>query len=365
VTVPNLPAYVPVTLIAERLPAIFPEGMANRTYCTREMAARTVFAMLYVGAVEGADRWLAPKHVYRMTEEQAGDQRPEARLRYSSEALRPGYTPIGLPWYADTTREPIRDETLREGLVAVGAALERKDLPTTSPRPRYALQAGFSALFAPHLSGQALHDAIMNWQRAHLSKGALARIALRRRGAASSSDGVMVAFPNGETRRLAPGPSSEITKAVIETFASQFLQLPVVLWLSESGNKVVARDDALASEIGLKIEADRNLPDIILVDLGPADPLVLFVEVVATDGPVSQRRREALLALSEGAGFDSSRVAFLTAYADRDAPAFKKTVSSLAWRTFAWFASEPHNLVFLREGKIILDRLMTLDPPAT
>ncbi|MFY9973288.1 MAG: BsuBI/PstI family type II restriction endonuclease [Chromatiaceae bacterium] len=241
---------------------------------------------------------------------------------------------------------------LREGLVAVGAALERKDLPTTSPRPRYALQAGFSALFAPHLSGQVLHDAIINWQRAHLSKGALARIALRRSGAASSSDGIMVAFPNGETRRLAPGSSSKIARAVIETFAPRFLQLPVVLWLSESGNKVVARDDALASEIGLKIAADRNLPDIILVDLGPAEPLVLFVEVAATDGPVSERRRDALLALTQGAGFESSRVAFLTAYADRDAPAFKKTVSSLAWRTFAWFASEPNNLYSFARARL-------------
>jgi hypothetical protein len=274
----------------------------------------------------------------------------------------PGIRTTGSRWYADNTREPIRDETLREGLLAVGAALARTDLPTTSSKPRYALQAGFAALFAPDLSGPALDEAIVEWQRAHLSKGALARIALRRRGAASSSDGVMGAFPNGETRRLAPGPSSEIARAVIETFASRFLQQPVVLWLSESGNKVVARDDALASEIGLKIEADRNLPDIILVDLGPADPLLLFVEVVATDGPVSQRRRDALLALTETAGFDSARVAFLTAYAERDAAAFKKTVSALAWGSFAWFASEPGNLVLLREGQIALDRLVAVDP---
>ena len=357
-----LPPYVAVGLIAERLPVIFPEGTANRTYCTREMAARTVFVMLYLGAVEGADRWLAPKHIYRMTEDQARDSSPEARLGYGAEALRPGFMPTGRRWYADNTREPIRDETLREGLLAVGAALARTDLPTTSSRPRYALEAEFAALFAPSLSGPSLDEAIADWQRKNLSKGALTRIALRRRGAGSSAVGVMVTFPNGETRRLAPGPSSEIARSVIESFAPKFLQQPVVLWLSESGNKVVSRDDALASEIGLKIEADRNLPDIVLVDLGPADPLLLFVEVVATDGPISQRRRDALLALTEAAGFDSARVAFLTAYADRDAAAFKKTISMLAWGTFAWLASEPDNLLFLREGQIVLDHLVTIDP---
>lgn len=360
---PPLPPYCPVALVAERLRVIFPDGTLNRVYCTREMAARTVFAMLYVGAVAGTGRWLAPKHVYRMTGEQAAEPGLEARLAFAVAALRPGFAPTGSRWYADNTREPIRDETLREGLVAVGAVLCRTDLPTTSSKPRYALDDGFASLFDPGLEGPALDAAIDHWQRTRLSKGALARVALRRRGAASGGDGVLVAFPNGETRRLSPGPSSEIARDVVESFAPRFLEQPVVLWLSESGNKVVARDDALAAEIGLRIEADRNLPDLILVDLGPADPLLLFVEVVATDGPVSARRRDSLLALTASAGFDPAQVAFLTAYADRDAPAFKKTVGALAWGSFAWFASEPENLLFLRSGAILLDRLTALDAP--
>lgn len=358
-----LPPYVPVSLVSERLIEIFPEGTPNRTYCTREMAARTVFVMLYVGAVAGMGRFLAPKHVYRMTEERALQADPGERLRYGDDALRPRYTPIGTRWYADNTREPIRDETLREGLVDLGAVIVRTDLPTTSGKPRYALEEGFAGLFDPHLTGDALTDAIRAWQVRHLSTAALARVRLCRRGAVADTDGVLIRFPNGETRRLAPGPSSEISRAVIERFAPGFLGQPFVLWLSESGNKVVARDDALANTVGLKIEAHLNLPDIILVDLAPAEPLLLFVEVVATDGPVNHRRRNALLALTDAAGFPSSRVAFLSAYADRNAAAFKKTVSGLAWNGFAWFASEPDNLLLLRAGRIALDRLVGLDPP--
>jgi len=59
-----------------------------------------------------------------------------------------------------------------------------------------------------------------------------------------------------------------ISKAVIEEFARRYLKNPAVLWISESGAKVVARDDELATQLKLKISADRNLPDIILVDLG-------------------------------------------------------------------------------------------------
>ena len=50
-----LPPLLTVPDIQERLQTIFPEGTENRNYVTREMAARTVFVMLYVGAA-AADR---------------------------------------------------------------------------------------------------------------------------------------------------------------------------------------------------------------------------------------------------------------------------------------------------------------------
>jgi hypothetical protein len=346
----QLPPYVPKSLVGERLPLIFPEGTPNRLYCTRDLAASTVFVMLYIGAVVGNDQYLAPKHVYRMTEEQAAKDANSTRVDYAGNALKPGYQALGERWYADNTREPIRDETLREGLVELGAVVARHDLPTTSSKPRYALDGEFAALFDPDLTDKALEMAIADWQKAHLSPGALARVSLMRLGAAAGGTGVLVTFPNGETRNLAPGPSSIIAQAVIEVFTERFLDRPAVLWLSESGNKVVARDDRLAAAIGLKIEADKNLPDIILADLGPAEPLIVFVEVVATDGAVTPRRREALLALTDAVGFKRSRVAFLTAYQDRESSGFKKTVAGLAWGSFAWFLSEPEQIVVLRDG---------------
>lgn len=346
----RLPPYVARDLISARLQKIFPDGTHNRLFCVRDMAARTVFTMLYIGAVEGTGIFLAPKHVYRMTDEQAAASGDGDRIAYRKRAVTPGFSPTGARWYADNSREGIRDETLREGLVRVGAAVARGDLATTSSKPRYALRPNFADLFRPELDGDDLESAVEGFQEATLSPGALARVAIVRHGAATGALGPLVAFPNQETRRLAPGPSSVITKAVIEVFANRFLRDPAVLAVSESGNKLVARDERLAASIGLQIETDRNLPDIILVDLGPADPLLVFVEVVATDGPITERRREALLERTDAAGFRRSRVAFVTAYGDRESPAFRRTMSSVAWGTFIWFASEPQNLIVLRGG---------------
>ncbi len=230
----------------------------------------------------------------------------------------------------------------------IGAIVEKPGVATTSSEGRYALQASFAALFDPALAGSALETAILAWRTTTLSSGALARIAMVRGGAAApGAHDVTVTYPNGETRRMKPGPSSIITKAVIETFAKRFLGQPAVLFVSESGNKVVSRDDALARSIGLKIEADKNLPDIILVDLAPEHPLFVFIEVVATDGPVNQRRKEALQTLAEAAGFPLDHLSFVTAYLDRSQANFKKTVNVLAWGSYAWFAAEPEGLIEL------------------
>jgi len=275
-------------------------------------------------------------------------------------SLKPSKSAIPGRWYAANTREPIRDETLREGLIPTGAVKEREGLPTTSAKPRYALTQDFAELFKPEFIGDALQAAILAWQKSSLTAGALARIAILRRGAVATDGGVMVTFPNGETRRMQVGPSSDISKAVIEEFAPRFLEHPGVIFLSESGNKVVARDEQLAEAIGLKIQSNKNLPDIILVDLGPVHPLLVFVEVVATDGPIGETRKAALLRITERAGFPPENIAFVTAYLDRSNSAFKKTVDALAWGSFAWFMSEPNEIFALLDGTLKTKKLIEI-----
>jgi hypothetical protein len=354
----QLPPYVTRELIHERLPLIFPEGTPNRNYCIREMAASTIFTMLYIGAIEGNETYLAPVHVYRMTSEQAVMIENDERAAYKSDALKKGFQPIGNRWYADNTREPIRDETLREGLVQIGAVQSLTNLPTTSSKPRYFLQKDFVTLFDPKLTNGKFEKAVKQWQEHNLSASARTRLSLAGRSAQAGSKRILVTFPNGEARNLSAGPSSEISKSVVEVFAQIFLENPAVLWLSTSDAKVTYVDDAIASAIGLKIEADKNLPDIILVDLAKKDPLLIFIEVVATDGAVTERRQTAIYKLTDTAGFKRGQVVFLTAYNDRQAAGFKKTISDLAWNSFAWFVSEPDKIVVFRDGAMKISNML-------
>jgi len=346
-----LPALQSVPEIHKRLQTIFPEGSPNRANCTWEIAAKTVFVMLYIGAVEGEDVWLRPDQVTRMTDGQAARSGAGERAAWIKESLMSSKGEIPGRWYAVNTRESIRDDTIRAGLIANGVVIEREGLATTSPAPRYALKKSFAALFDAALTGKMLEKAIATWQAENLTAGALARITMVRKGAVAGGEHILVKFPSGETRRMAPGPSSVISKAVVEIFAPRFLKNPGVVFLSESRNKVVSRDDELAKAIGLHIKAERNLPDIVLADLGPKHPLLVFIEVVATDGPVSRERKKALTELASDAGFPPEHVVFVTAYLDRSDSAFKKTVDALAWGSFVWFASEPDHLIWLYEGQ--------------
>jgi BsuBI/PstI restriction endonuclease len=342
-----LPPLLDVGEIHRRLLLIFPEGTPQRNYCTREMAARTVFVMLYVGAIEGSGMWMGPKHVYRMGAGQAELQGDGDREVYIAAVEKRGSQLPVDRWFQDNTREPIRDETLRDGLVRMGAVVTRPGLATTSSRGRYALQSAFASLFDPALDGEPLVAAIAAWQDQHLSAGALARVRLQQRSATAAQSRVLVTLPNGETRQMEAGPSSVITKAVVEVFAARFLKDPAVLWISESGNKVIQRDDELAQALGLKIETDKLLPDTILVDLAPAEPLIVFVEAVATAGEITDARRGAFIELMTGAGFKASQVAFVTAFEDRNGQAFRRSIANLAWGSFAWCLSEPEHLIAL------------------
>lgn len=349
----RLPAVPRLASVGKRLKEIFPEGVSHRGYCVRGVAARTVWVMLYAGAIEGLGRWLRPSMVTDMSDRQATLVTDSERERWYSKASSSDKHRPSKAWFAPNSREQIRDETLRLGLIPNGAVVQRKGLPTTSPLPKYALGLDFAALFNDELDPASFVAAAAQWRLKHLSKAGLARVALIKKGVSKDTDAVLVRFPNGHTRTLAPGPSAILSKAVIEEFASRYLEEPGVLWLSESASKVRNYDQELAKSLSLQIDPAKDLPDLILVDVGKTagQILVVFVEVVATDGPVNEKRKETLLQIARDAGFEESSIAFLTVFSDRGCAPFKKAVSDLALGSFTWFMAEPDSLMILRDGK--------------
>lgn len=345
------PAPLPdIAEIQRRLEFIFPEGTADRGYVTRDTAAKTVFVMLYIDAIEDQSVWLSPKHVYRFAEQQTRLQDEQSRKAYREECLRPKYDPGGPRWYADNSREQIRDETLRDGFVPKGAIVIDHRVPTTSSKGRYALRRHFAHLFL--LPEEEFQESALDWQKRYLSAAELARVRIMQERHAVEGI-VPVTMPNGERRNLSTGSSSLIAKAVIEQFAPRFLRHPAVLWISESGNQVVVQDDRLMRDLGLPIDQQRLLPDLVLADLGRESTLLVFVEIVYSDGPITEARKEELLKMTGAAGYERRNVAFVSAFEQRNSAPLKRRLSGVAVDTLIWCMAEPNLLIWLGENQAL------------
>ena len=260
-------------------------------------------------------------------------------------------------WYMPNTRECIRDETLRT-MVDLNAVIARPGVTTTSPKPRYSLQEDFANLFNPSLDGEGLNAAIEKWQEHHLSAAARARTALSKKMVTKQSGGVLVNMPNGEIKKISAGPSAELTKAVVEIFAHNFLREPAVLLMSESARKLTMTDDEVCKSIGFKIDVTTVLPDLILADLGQATPQIVFVECVATDGPIHSRRKQELIKTANDAGYRAEDCAFVTVFRDRAGSESRRLSPTVAWGTFIWHATEPSEIIYLRNG--VAEKLVSL-----
>jgi hypothetical protein len=340
----SFPPLVSIEDISRRLNMIFPAGTSNRQHIVKLNTARVVFCALYIGAIDGNDRWFAPRHLYRMTDDISMQADPTARLSYYTKVPKSS----GNAWYADNSREGARDEGVRQGLLPLNAMIKRQGIDTTSSKGRYALHPEFAALFNPLLTGTALVAAVNNWQEKFLTGAARARAAI----AGTMDDAqVTIYHPQGGATVLPPGESPLITKAVVEEFAIRFLSRPAVVWISDSMVKKFS-DDRLNDVLKINLDVASLLPDVVLVDLTTPGLAIIFVEVVSSDGPVSELRKAAILELlaTSPMAYSPNDAIFVTAYRDRSARPAGRAIRDLAWGSFAWFMSEPEHLVQFHDG---------------
>ncbi len=334
----------------DRLQAIFGQDDPARSTLVSLAAARVVFVSLYVGAVEGSGRWMAPRHVYSFSDHQAALRSLHERERFAA-ALEKRSSRNDVQWYAQTTREPIRDDVLRNGLVPRNAILVRSGVPTTSPSPRYALRSDFAALFDPQVSGAELDRRIGAWRVFRLSPASLARAAILESMGVQAEGGVEIALPGSGKILLPGGASPVLLKQVVEVFVPHFLGNPRIAWLSDSARQRPFRDDPLTKAVGIPFEESRLLPDVVAVDLDPPDRpgriRIVCIEAVVSDGAFTENRKEEIQKLisSSRYGYGPADVSYVSAFQDRCASSFRRLAPSIAWDTGVWFASDPSRIL--------------------
>lgn len=340
----------------ERLELVFPKA-AFDTVLSNPLAGWAVAAMIYIDAVVPASgdlpsdvRWARPTMVLWMSDEVYARDDPRSRTEWAAAAAGGNakkrvaelLDAWGLPFnprYGDNSRETVRDETFPKWLDE-GAVRVRPGVKTTSPVPRWALTDAFADLFDPALSGDVLLDAVEAFREERMSPGGrLKALIARQRG--DQAHAVEVALPGGTLRQLEPGEASVILKGVIEQWAPVRLKDPVVLTISEPGEKVYTADSNTIQTLGLAIDPTTLLPDALLADVGTTPPEFWIVEAVASDGPINEDRKRALLRWATQQRIPADCCQFLTAFGSRNAAPARRRLKDLAPGTYAWYADEP------------------------
>lgn len=346
---------IAASIAEQRLQVIFPRA-AFDSVLSSPLAGHAVAALIYVNAVSSPDEdvatvhWARPSTVIWMSPDAARHTRDAERLawrdaaaksRKQVEDLHSSWRAPFTPAYRENSRETLRDETFRKWR-EYGALRMRAGLPSSSSKPRWALLHDFADLFEPMLSDDEVREAATAWRENHLDPGTRlkANFAIDKE---SAEHAVTVILPTGQSRTLEPGMSSVILKGVIETWAQHRLLRPVVLAISEPGDKVHLGDQATLQGLGISIDQTNLLPDALIADIGDDPVQFWIIEAVASDGPITTERREALLDWAEKQNIAADRCSFLTAFQSRNHPAAKKRLKDIASNTWAWFADEPNH----------------------
>jgi hypothetical protein len=344
---------------SRRLQLVFPRA-AFDSVLSSPAAGTAVAAMIYVDAVVPADEraepevWARPSTCTWMADSVLAHDSEQERAAWRAAAERNKKAVIALlaewgeifePRYADNTRENLRDETFRAWLEH-GALRQRPGLPTSSSRGRWALTATFADLFDPALSGDELTAAVEAWRDANMSPGQRLR-ATRAAARIDREHQVVVELPGGQSRSLEPGQASRILKGVIEEWVPHRLRDPVVVTISEPGDKIFTGDAETLRRLGIKIDPRRVLPDAVIADLAEDHVVFWVVEAVATNGPITEERRARLLAWAEEQNIRADECRFLSAFVSRADGAARRRLKDLASGTYAWYADEPdHELAW-------------------
>lgn len=341
----------------QRLLHIFPRAAFDTALSSR-IAAAGVAAMLYTGAVipEGeepgdAHRWMSPVMCLWVSDEALTHSTDDEREQwYRAAARQKGMERVAAllsqwghehhAWYANNSREPLRDESFRL-MRQRGAVIWRPGKPQNYSGPRWALAGAFAALFDPALTGGPLISAIEKWRDEHLDPLEMVKISVNASLQASST-AVTVVLPHDKTvRQLEPGVASAILKGVIEQWAPHRLTVPVVVSISEPGNKLYVADAQLLAAAGISINVSTLLPDALIVDIGTKPAQFWIIEAVATDGEINEARQAALIQWATDQKIPADRCRFLSAFTSRNSVPARKRLKDLATDSFAWFLDEP------------------------
>ncbi len=235
--------------------------------------------------------------------------------------------------YAENSRETIRKQAMHHFRNA--AFIEDNGLATNSPNYRYRLTDEMLLLIRSFKSKDwncnlsvflSNHEALIDLYN---SKRILNRQSVK---------------INGKDFVFSTGDHNKLQKAIIEEFAPRFAPDTECLYVGDTVERDLVKDEEKLREVGFEITLHDKMPDVVLYSA--EKNWVFFIEAVTSVGPMEPKRMKELEEMTQGV--QAGKI-YVTAFLDFKT--FKKFSDSIAWETEVWIAELPDHMIHFNGNK--------------
>lgn len=231
--------------------------------------------------------------------------------------------------YAENSRETIRKQAMHHFRNA--AFIEDNGKATNSPNYRYRLTGEMLKIIQSYGSGMWDEnlETFLNNHETLISLYASKRTVRK-----------MPVKINGSEFTFSPGKHNELQKAIIEEFAPRFAPNSECLYVGDTIEKDLVKNEDKLRELGFSITLHDKMPDVVLYS--KEKNWLYFVESVTSVGPMEPKRIKEIEEMTVDV---SAGKIYVTAFLDFKT--FKKFSESLAWETEVWIADMPDHMIHL------------------
>lgn len=235
--------------------------------------------------------------------------------------------------YAENSRETFRKQALHHFRTA--AIVEDNGKATNSPNYRYRLTAEFVDILRKiNISKEPLEEFKKNHQSlisTYASKKEMEKQPVK---------------INGKDFTFSTGKHNQLQKAIIEEFAPRFAPNAECLYVGDTIQKDLVKQEERLKELGFTITLHDKMPDVVLYR---ADKdWIYFVEAVTSVGPMDSKR---ILEINSMTSNVKAGKIYVTAFLDFKT--YKKFSESLAWETEIWLAEMPDHMIHMNGDKFL------------
>ena len=237
--------------------------------------------------------------------------------------------------YAENTRETIRKNCLHQ--LRDAAIVEDNGMATNSPNYRYRLTG--EALGVISAFGTLEYEPKMEAFHHHYER-------LVDKYSSKKLQEKMPVLIDGEEFSFSPGKHNMLQKAILEEFAPRFAPGCMCLYVGDTTNKDMVKNQERLAALGFEITLHDKMPDVVLYR--EDKKWLYFVEAVTSVGPMSPKRVLELKEMTRGV---FAGIIFVTAFLDFTT--YKKFSNDLAWDTEVWIAEQPDHMIHMNGDRFI------------